>query len=364
MEIIVIHKDELQFVPPVISSCLILSDLGHEITLIDEGVPNYWKKKFKENDIKIVEIPRKKNISRKLSLLFSYYHFKKAVFSYLRRNASSNTLLWIEGGQTINCLGCGIKQYKYILQILELYELKKMQFKAIGKVINEAQTIFMPEYNRTALYQVWFHLAKRPIVLPNKPYFIPGRSLLHSLEQKHQSLLKRINGKKIILYQGYIGLERDISCFVKATKQLGEDFVFVVLGRDCGALEEYKQIDSDIVHIDYLAAPDYLLITSKAYIGILTYIPDSENNIFCAPNKIYEYSAFGLPMIGNDIPGLKILEFEHAGLVVDEYDTDGIYRAIRAIDSNYSMYSEAAKALYEKMDNKKTIENELNRISF
>ena len=37
MRIFVIHKDQLQFIPPVISSCLILRQLGHEVILVSSG---------------------------------------------------------------------------------------------------------------------------------------------------------------------------------------------------------------------------------------------------------------------------------------------------------------------------------------
>ena len=46
-------------------------------------------------------------------------------------------------------------------------------------------------------------------------------------------------------------------------------------------------------------------ITSYARIGINFYRPNCLNKAFCAPNKIYEFSGFGIPIIGNDIPGLK-----------------------------------------------------------
>ena len=43
MNIIYIHKDKFHKQPPGISVLLILSDLGHKVTLIDEGVSDFWK---------------------------------------------------------------------------------------------------------------------------------------------------------------------------------------------------------------------------------------------------------------------------------------------------------------------------------
>ncbi|KAA6307134.1 hypothetical protein EZS27_041199, partial [termite gut metagenome] len=42
-------------------------------------------------------------------------------------------------------------------------------------------------------------------------------------------------------------------------------------------------------------------------IGIVSYAFDDLNHVFCAPNKTWEYTGFGIPMLGNNAPGhLKI----------------------------------------------------------
>ena len=48
-----------------------------------------------------------------------------------------------------------------------------------------------------------------------------------------------------------------------------------------------------------------------ASIGVLSYFPRSGsigrtlNPLYCAPNKIFEYSKYGIPMISNDVPALR-----------------------------------------------------------
>lgn len=65
--------------------------------------------------------------------------------------------------------------------------------------------------------------------------------------------------------------------------------------------------------LPYITAPYHLEVTSHAFIGILIYAPvygtftSPLNSIYCAPNKLYEFSHFGIPMIGNNIPGLNTL---------------------------------------------------------
>ena len=84
------------------------------------------------------------------------------------------------------------------------------------------------------------------------------------------------------------------------------------------------------------------------------------NNAFCAPNKIYEYTAFGKPVIGNDIPGLKQLEAAKASVLVNEDSVDSIVEGIRKIELSYQRYSDSAIDFFESCHNEETIANAIN----
>ena len=74
------------------------------------------------------------------------------------------------------------------------------------------------------------------------------------------------------------------------------------------------------------------------------------NNIFCAPNKIWEYAGFGIPMLGNNIPGLQsTIGASQAGICVDTDRVGEILNAIQAIDSEYEFYSKKALAFYHSV---------------
>ena len=359
MKFLVIHKDKIYNIPPLISAMYILRDLGHDVKLVTCGISEQLYSEFVKRGISYTILPMA-NATSPLAKIYEYVMFRREVKKIIEKEKES--ILWIEGANTIRSLGTIIQGFKYILQISELHEKSKPQLRAIGKVIHGAQIVFMPENSRTSIYQAWFKLERKPVVLPNKPYFVPQTLELEDLKSKYSDIVRQIEGKKIVLYQGYIGYDRDISAIVKAVKQMGDDFLTVVVGKDCGILKDYQKLDERIIHINFMPAPDYLLFTSMAYIGILTYTPDCLNNLFCAPNKIYEYTAFGLPMIGNDIPGLKVLEYEGAGQVVDLTNEESVIYAIKNIDKNYEAFSNAAKALFDKTDNKETIKNALDNI--
>ena len=358
MKIILITKSKIKDIPPLISVAHIMADLGHDVEVITSEVNLQLAESFIKKNIKYVEFPFASATSP-IKKVYEYYMFRKKVFNHLKNTEFD--LLWIEGAHTIRSLGEGIKEFKYVPQISELHTGHTAQLKAIGKVIHNAVRVVMPEYNRTVIYKTWFKLKIRPTVLPNKPYIVPNKELLKNLKKKIFNNYIELKEKKIILYQGLIDRDRDLSNFIKAVKELGEDYIFVMVGKDGGMVEHYKKIDNNIVHIDFMPVPDYFVFTANAHIGILSYDSNILNNAYCAPNKIYEYGYFALPMIGNDIPGLKYsIKSSKAGIIVDEEDITSIKNAIQKIDADYENYSKASKDLFDKCDNRTTI-NEIIR---
>lgn len=362
MKIILIHKAQFFKRPPVISVLTILKDLGHEVVLITTGLNDNWRAVFRKNGVVFYEITSSsKGIMGKI---LSYVLFYKKVWKIIDDIYSTDTILWVEGAYTIVALGKRLNKYRFILQIQELHEKFRSQLKAIARVINNAELVFMPEYNRTILYQVWFQMKKKPIVLPNKPYFVPSLEEIDYLKEKYAKYVSFFSNYKVLLYQGMIHPERDLSGMIKAVKELGDDYRVVLMGQDQGMVDKYKAIDDSLLHIPALPAPDYLALTSLAYIGLVVYDPMELNTTYCAPNKIYEYGYFGLPMIGNDIPGLKYtIEHSNAGVLLKEFDQGSFKKAVEHISFNYLEYSKNAKELYALVDNKKTIKDCLDKIS-
>lgn len=362
MKIILIHKAEFHKRPPVISTLSILLELGYEVILITTGISEEWKAKLANKNCQVFTYLPKKN-NNVIFKIHDYLSFKKFAYKHIDKFYDNDTIIWVESAYTIVALGDKLNKYKHILQIQELHESFKFQLRAIAKVIHQSLAVFMPEYNRTVFYQVWFKLQHRPYVLPNKPYFIPTDSELDKLENKYKNLIDIFNTKKVILYQGIIDPNRDLSNYIKATKKLGPDFQFVLLGKDYNMVDYYKSIDPTIIHIDFIPAPDYLCFTRKAFIGIVSYNTNSLNNVYCAPNKIWEYSYFRLPMIGNDIPGLKYSIYQYkVGVCIDEHSVDSIYQAIKSIDKNYESFTFAATTFYNSINNLETIKQVLNNL--
>lgn len=350
--IVIVTREKLETCPPLISGALILNELGYEITLIVGGVDKTLREKTIQKGIKLIVFNfYTKNDLFKIKKILSSLYYRIYVNRTLSKLAPD--YLVVEGQGAFKTLGRSIKKYKYILYILELY-LERL--KMIGRIIDDAEAIIMPEYNRAVFYQTFFKLANRPYILPNKPYFELDEKTENMLEEKYSDLLKIFKEYKVILYQGIIHKERDLSNYIKSMKYLDSDFRMVLLGKDFGMVDEYKKIDDNIIHIDFIPAPDYLIFTKNAYIGILTYDPLELNCAYCAPNKLYEYSKYSLPMLGNNIPGLEYtIGKSESGVIIDDNLCESIKDGILKIKSNYKYYSFNSRKFYEQIDNKKII---------
>lgn len=363
MNIVLIHKAELAVRPPVISSLLILSDLGHRVTLIDEKITDYWKEELDRRGISFFEI-RKTSLRYSVEKLYSYYNFRNSVYHILKR-MDKETIVWVEGAQTMVALGRKLNKYRHILQIQELHEKSKMQLRAINKVIHTADAVFMPEWNRTQLYRAWFKLEKNPYLLPNKPYFLLTDEQCCEVLLKYHDQLSGLKNKKVILYQGGIKRIRMLDKILRAIKEINEDYHLLIVGKEqeYGIIKDLRNISPEVTHVDFVPAPYYLAFCKLAHVGYVTYEPCSLNNIYCAPNKIFEYSAYGLPMIANDIPGLRYtVGISGAGELVDPADLNSIIEGLKKIEENYLDYRTKAIAFNKGVDNKETITKVLMKL--
>jgi hypothetical protein len=85
--------------------------------------------------------------------------------------------------------------------------------------------------------------------------------------------------------------------------------------------------------------------------------------VFCAPNKVWEYAGFGLPLICNNLPALQFAVGDrNAGVCVDMNDQLQIESALLTIDNHYEQFSRAAKQLYDSVDIRDIIRQIMNGI--
>lgn len=372
-KVLVIHKNTVEKEPPTQMVIQHLLDLGVSVKLITLGVNEYWKNDFERKGVEYVDLGlasfvdlNHRSVTKKIKTWLKY---RKEILNELSKIENKEYLIWFVDADSIAPLLYSniFTKTDYVLHILEMYDESPFYKSVLKKYISTAKRLIVCEENRAAVFNLWFSPKKYPAVLPNKPYKLLDNTdsrhfLQHSLPDIYESLVNKDN--KIILYQGLIAPERDLSFILKAVNELSEDFIPVLMGRDFGMIENYKKICPRLVHIPFIPSPQHLHITSLARIGILMYDPISLNQIFCAPNKIFEYAGYGVPMIGNNIPGLSIpfRQFKCGKIFSDSSDTIEIKEMIIDIDNNFTQYSQSAQSLFDSVDNKAIIKTVLEEL--
>lgn len=262
---------------------------------------------------------------------------------------TSHDLLWVIHEETAFEFRNILQGKKYILSLYELNDHRRDFLEKIRPVIQNAKEVIVPEYNRACILRVWMRLDKTPTVIPNKPLYHPHKRKIPN------SYSTQLEGKKVVLYQGYIYRSRNLDKVCEAVKDM-PGYCIVLMGKgDTSYINELKQKYPQIIHISFIAPPEHLYVTSWAHIAIVKYDFVVLNAIFCAPNKTWEYTGFGIPVLCHDIPGLQytIGQYE-AGVCTDMDDTEAIKSAIYKIDADYERYSQNATMFYNSFDIKKT----------
>ena len=167
-----------------------------------------------------------------------------------------------------------------------------------------------------------------------------------------------------MLYQGSFGDDRNLNTFAEAIEQLSDICCMYIMGRENTYSKQLCNEYTSVRSIPFLPPPYHLLITKEADIGILPYIPKKYeyyhilNAVYCAPNKLYEYSAFGLPMIGTDVPGISEPFSKYGmGCILNDFCIGEIKDKIHIINTHYDEMSIASKCFFEDTDLDKIAEN-------
>lgn len=370
MEIYICQLENLNMYPPTISLIHNLLRNGHRITLISLNIPDKIVRRYEDLKVKVVNIETK-NLYFKL---FNKIYTKRLVSQKIIETCPPQSILWTTTDYTAATIRGILWRYKHVMQLMELIEdfpiSKRLSTKAnLAKHARQARCVVVPEYNRAHIQQAWWKLQELPFLLPNKPDWHPKikkMPLSKTIPTKAQDLLKRLSNKKIILYQGGFGADRRLDVIAEAVKLLGSDYCLLLMGLHCEMVQHLTDHYPGIVHhIDYIAPPDHLYVTSYAHIGVLAYVADKPcihysllNALYCAPNKIYEYAGFGLPMVGNDIPGLKAtIEAHHMGVCASDMTPQAFVGAFLQVESRYDELSRNSSEFYNTMDMDKRVED-------
>ena len=367
MKIIIPTFERIEWMPPTISMIESLAEMGHDIVYITIYPDSFFENNKYRKQIKNVSL-----CSRDLTFQYRipYIKFvsgalfrvdllvKRLISRRLNQVISSledeSSLLWVVNEMTVMLAGTRFLQNRtYAFTIYELHE-KTFQNRNIQNAAKHAKVVVVPEYCRSHIMKSRYNLNNVPVVLPNKTTITSADTLTQGAE-KAISLLQslREDGRIPVLYMGGIGKERPLEPILDAIKD-DPKFRLVVMGRETAYLRELASSYPN--KFDYLGAfvpPEHIQVAAHAGIGLLMYVSLNQtqglNAIFCAPNKLYEYTGQGLPVIANDIPGLRFpIELNNIGKIADFTKKESVKSALETLYADYEGYALRAKAFHQQ----------------
>lgn len=118
---------------------------------------------------------------------------------------------------------------------------------------------------------------------------------------------------RILLYQGGLSAGRNLEQLVSAMALVDLPHIHLVLLGDGQLGEQLQRRISRLglrqrVHLHRAVAQRELLeVTASADAGIIPYQATCLNNLYCTPNKLFEFIAAGIPILASDLPELRRL---------------------------------------------------------
>lgn len=345
-------KSELHYYPPCLSQIRMLNDAGVDVTAVYGSSKSTAIDILKNDGIECVElVDTRGKFKGKLDKIYNWWTYRRSLVKYLKTIDRKSSLLWFGNVESYLPLLGHLNKYHTAVSFLELLHLRSFKSWLMGKIVKKNVFITACEETRSYIMRDNWSLDKLPYIIPNKPYRIDVKKNATPTILETQKTIEELKGSRFVIYQGILWEGDYLIEMATALYEKFPDYYFVLMGIDrTGVIDKLKSINKKIIYIPYIPAPLHLEITSHAHIGLLFYEPADLNRAFCAPNKIYEYSSFGIPMIGNNIPGLlSTIEVAHAGICCD-LSKENIITAIKYIESNYDTLYKNSLKLYNSTD--------------
>jgi glycosyltransferase involved in cell wall biosynthesis len=203
--------------------------------------------------------------------------------------------------------------------------------------LRRACLIIAANAERSGLMQEHYGLAETPLVVRNIPPPPPDSAGTHDL--------KRGAGERLCVYQGDVSIRRGLDRFLAAVPFLPNHIRLLVVGGgpDLAAvvqLIDRLQIGTRVALLGKVPRAEVHSILRSCDVGLLCYPFEGLNNVYCAPNKIFEYAQAGLPVVATAQPPLaEMLARYRIGLACDRWEQpESIAAKIVDVVTNVTAY--------------------------
>jgi len=250
-------------------------------------------------------------------------------------------------------LGCKLKAELGIPLVYDSHEIatdrnhhnQSQKIRAEKKetnLINKADVIIMVS-NGCAQFTAEKYGIALPIVIMNTPDFDPAKLQIRDLRQEFNIPSTNF----VLVHQGSLQMNRGIEQTIEATKDVPNvTYVIIGYGQHRPFLENYVEqsgLSEKVKFFGPVPADQLIEWAASADIGICTIVGKTKSYLFSMPNKLFEYTMAGLPVIASNYPDLGAFVTENRmGITCDPESPASIADAIRKLTTNPRLREELA----------------------
>lgn len=214
-------------------------------------------------------------------------------------------------------------------------------------LVNRADVVIAANEERADVMVGEYGAAVRPVVLMNTPSAVGVRA-----ESRLRTVLGLDHGVLLVVYQGALAPGRGIEAIIASMPEWPAGAVFVLVGSS-GAYARTLVAELPARHgvsgrvilappVPSDAVADYI---SEANVGLVLYENTCRNNYLCAPNKLFEYCAAGVPVVASNFPPIVNLLREYpVGLPVDPSAPGELGSAVNRMLTDHAVAERARAA--------------------
>ena len=171
-----------------------------------------------------------------------------------------------------------------------------------------------------------------PTVIMNTPDFDPTQTSVHDLRKE----LNIPDENLVLVHQGSLQKNRGVEQSIDAIRNIPNiTYVIIGYGQHRPFLEEYVSSSglSEKVRFFGPVPSDQLVSwTSSADIGICTIVGKTKSYLYAMPNKLFEYTMAGLPVVASNYPDMgKFVTQNKMGITCDPESAESINAAINSL---------------------------------
>ncbi|HFE9683150.1 TPA: glycosyltransferase [Clostridium perfringens] len=341
--ILMIVYNDLNIDSRVQRNAEVLSKLGN-LTIIHSG-----KNKSCDNNYNCISI-----YSKYKGNIIKYMSFVKNTIRYVNKNKKNNLFYANDFFSALPLIIIKLlkKSDKFVYDAHELYIPEKNKKFSIRDyffyfmekfAIKNSDLIICAQDNRAEIMKEHYKLKNKPLVIRNIS-LLPKKD-----EYKLDVQLKEFfeNDSIKIVYSGIISKERNLCDVIDSVNLLNKNYKLLIIGYGDGVNEIKDKLSSinnkKILYIGKVEYNNMYSILKKCDIGVISYPTEGLNNLYCAPNKIFEYASVGLPMVSFYNPSIKE-EFKKYNIGIAK---NNIEDAIIEVSNNINFFKDNLKIFLE-----------------